>query len=789
MMKKKVILKTTTIKEVDEESSQNIKDIKNSSNIAKNFDHSKDFKNMRDNLKSTSDVELNSKMGNPNNSIQSRFKTYCRIRPYDGVNKSFFKSTDKDTGRQVLSGNKSVIDQKLVKEFGGEFNFDYIFDEEFTQLEIFQESCIPLIENLVDHKKSSVLMTQGLNDSGKTFTIIGDTENPGILPLTLRLVYDKVREHRDEKNIKILCNFFEIYDEEAYDLLSTEKMPIFIPNDSLRNQIRHVTFFSLDNIQDFSNALNLGNKRKKMNNKSSLSNTIFKIILRFTDEKGKKYEECSLSIIDTAFPSDKDFININTLKIDEPKTTQQGLYEIHKSLCKILKMVNKDMLNPGKKVVMWYSQLSTFLRYYLYGDEKIVLLTNLKPKIEHNEENMKVLYFAKRFQEAVETIDLNAEKVVGKKFTVFEIKPDTDKKNKPSEEKNEKTALATSDNKNFKDLQEIKEIKEKVPASLVSSNIFNNKNKNKSSTFGQKFSSTSNLNSTLSKINEFSSENITINALEKKPYFSKTLQIQEIKKEYEDLQKKCAEQENMIKELIEKKNQVKDEKRKLEEQREIHQEVNKSVKKIDSFGVNLIQNNNSNFNSNTEILSNQINKDLKDLLRSLTLPRDLELESSSLVGNSKLFNVFMINPTIQNLTITNRVEDSENEKLKIREREVREAEEKGKAIESGQLYQESSTIRRRNRKKKLNNSEIHHNNLEEENSNSRALKISPVDESDSEDEVKSTVSNVSNKNESKDFNSSKVPNKNLSNLKRKPFSYSEDNKPEKIRGRLRTKKI
>jgi hypothetical protein len=782
MMKKKVVLKTTTttIKEVDEENSQNIKDNKNSSNLANSCNKSIDFKNVRENFKVSSD--LNSKI--PVLATQSRFKSYCRIRPYDGVNKSFFKSADNHNGKHILSVNKSVIEQNLVKEFGGDYNFDYIFDEEFTQLELFQEACIPLIESLVDHRKSSVLMTQGLNDSGKTFTIIGDTENPGILPLTLRLIYDKVREHQNEKNIKILCNFFEIYDEEAYDLLSTEKNPISIPNDSLRNQIKNTTFFSLDKIQDFSNALNLGNKRKKMNNKSSLSNTIFKIILRFTDEKGKRYEECSLSIIDTAIPCDRDFINIKTLKLDEPKSSQQGLFEIHKSLCKILKMVNKDMPNPGKKVVMWYSQLSTFLRYYLYGDEKIVLLTNLKPKIEHNEENMKVLYFAKRFQEAVETIDSNADKILGKKFTVFEIKPETDKKKKPNEEKNEQVHqvhLATTEKNNFRDMKEIQEIQEKVPTSMALSTILNNKIK--SSNLGNKFPSTSNFNSALSKISEFKNENISHITTER-TYFSKTLQIEEIKKEYEELQKKCAEQENMIKDLIEKKYQIKDEKRKLEEQREIQKEVNKSVKKIDSFGVNLIQNNNSNFNSNSESLSNQINKDLKDLLRSLTLPKELELESSSLVGNSKLFNVFMINPTIQNLTITNRVEDKENDndKLKLREKELKEAEKKELEIDNDKSFQEIYSNKITNKKP----SESKNHNSEKKSSD---LKISPISESDSEEEVKSTVSDISNKKCTRKVGSFIVQEKNPSDLKRKSLCYSEDNMTKKFKGkRLKPKK-
>jgi hypothetical protein len=93
-----------------------------------------------------------------------------------------------------------------------------------------------LITDLVKDRKSSILIANGLNDSGKTFTIVGDIENPGLLPLSLRYAYDQVKQQKS-KMIKLYCNYIEIDGEDnVSDLLSQgEKIPVKIPNNSRLN--------------------------------------------------------------------------------------------------------------------------------------------------------------------------------------------------------------------------------------------------------------------------------------------------------------------------------------------------------------------------------------------------------------------------------------------------------------------------------------------------------------------------------------------------------------------------
>jgi hypothetical protein len=64
-----------------------------------------------------------------------------------------------------------------------------------------------------------------LTNAGKTYTVIGDPTNPGILPLTLKYLYEAVNLEstlKNESTAEIYCNYIEIYNEEVFDMLSTE---------------------------------------------------------------------------------------------------------------------------------------------------------------------------------------------------------------------------------------------------------------------------------------------------------------------------------------------------------------------------------------------------------------------------------------------------------------------------------------------------------------------------------------------------------------------------------------
>ena len=62
----------------------------------------------------------------------------------------------------------------------------------------------------------------GQTTSGKTFTMLGTPENPGILPCAIRDVinYSSKETETGVSNYNIYCSYIEIYNENIHDLLT-----------------------------------------------------------------------------------------------------------------------------------------------------------------------------------------------------------------------------------------------------------------------------------------------------------------------------------------------------------------------------------------------------------------------------------------------------------------------------------------------------------------------------------------------------------------------------------------
>jgi hypothetical protein len=81
----------------------------------------------------------------------------------------------------------------------------------------------------------SCLVSPGMTNAGKTFTILGTDENPGILPRTLQAVFQQLsagssgvssssaassRPSPAPQDFYVLVSYLEIYNEHCYDLLA-----------------------------------------------------------------------------------------------------------------------------------------------------------------------------------------------------------------------------------------------------------------------------------------------------------------------------------------------------------------------------------------------------------------------------------------------------------------------------------------------------------------------------------------------------------------------------------------
>ncbi|KAI9263541.1 kinesin motor domain-containing protein [Helicostylum pulchrum] len=103
------------------------------------------------------------------------------------------------------------------------YKFSKIFTDTVSQQAFFNKTTLPLIHDVL--KGQNVLIfAYGVTNSGKTFSIMGTKNNPGILPRTLDVIFNSIDDYMSESKVKpCMHSQAQLYtdkEEENRDVLS-----------------------------------------------------------------------------------------------------------------------------------------------------------------------------------------------------------------------------------------------------------------------------------------------------------------------------------------------------------------------------------------------------------------------------------------------------------------------------------------------------------------------------------------------------------------------------------------
>ena len=340
-------------------------------------------------------------------------KTFCRIRPIKGTNELFSISQKDDKILNINSANLEKLNVGNNLKLINSYKFSKVFGEFSTQEEIFEYTCKPLIDDLVLNQRSGLVFTYGMTNAGKTFTVIGTPDKPGILPQALKtlLEYDvKKKNNENNANFNFYCNFVEIYNEDVFDLLAddpTGKNKFFKNKLNVKENLnsvfflQDVTFEKLDDLDSFNNILNKGISKKvhsstNLNQNSSRSHTIFKIILLNNNKDISQIdfsteELISLSVVDLAGSERQKRTDAKGKNLQEACKINQSLSTLGKCL---EAMKHNSISNIKKMVPLRESKLTKIFAEYFQGDQNIIMITNINPRTEDFEETIRALNYS-----------------------------------------------------------------------------------------------------------------------------------------------------------------------------------------------------------------------------------------------------------------------------------------------------------------------------------------------------------------------------------------------------------
>ncbi|XP_050310521.1 kinesin-like protein KIF23 [Anthonomus grandis grandis] len=149
-------------------------------------------------------------VSNNSNSDKDPVHVYCRLRPLE-------EGSEPSSCIKILSANTLGLytpeSKSVTKEV--HYKFKHIFTGFSTQSEIFNHVAYPLLEDVLNGK-NGLLFTYGVTGSGKTYTLTGNENDPGILPRTIDTLFNSIEGYQAPKCVikSDKMNGFEIQAED-----------------------------------------------------------------------------------------------------------------------------------------------------------------------------------------------------------------------------------------------------------------------------------------------------------------------------------------------------------------------------------------------------------------------------------------------------------------------------------------------------------------------------------------------------------------------------------------------
>lgn len=304
----------------------------------------------------------------------------------------FFFHGMKQTHRDMTKRVK----KKLTMEY------DDVFDAEANNEDVFRASTKPLVQSVMDGYNCSVFV-YGATGAGKTFTMLGCDEYPGITFLTMKELFRQIDGLTNVRKFDIGISYLEVYNELVMNLL-TKTGPLKLREDANGVVVSGLVLKQIHNAEELLELLALGNRNRTQhptdaNAESSRSHAIFQVHIRMVDKATGQKKTVKLSMIDLAGSERAASTKGIGIRFKEGAN-------INKSLLALGNCINK--LADGLKHIPYRdSNLTRILKDSLGGNCQTVMIANVSPSSLTYDDTYNTLKYASRAKKIRTTLKQN----------------------------------------------------------------------------------------------------------------------------------------------------------------------------------------------------------------------------------------------------------------------------------------------------------------------------------------------------------------------------------------------
>uniref|UniRef100_A0A667XYK5 Kinesin-like protein n=1 Tax=Myripristis murdjan TaxID=586833 RepID=A0A667XYK5_9TELE len=308
-------------------------------------------------------------------------------------------------------GSQRVQNRNINKRANKDlkFVFDNVFGEDSTQVDIFENTTKGVLDSVMNGFNCTVF-AYGATGAGKTHTMLGSQNDPGVMYRTMKELFRRMDEVKEDKVFDVAFSYLEVYNEQIRDLLANVG-PLAVREDSSKGVVvQGLTLHQPKSAEHILEALDYGNQNRTqhptdMNATSSRSHAVFQVYLRQQDKTASLNPNvcvAKMSLIDLAGSERASATNAKGARLREGAN-------INRSLLALGNVINALADPKSKKAHIPYrdSKLTRLLKDSLGGNCRTVMIANVSPSSKSYDDTHNTLKYANRAKEIKSLVSLS----------------------------------------------------------------------------------------------------------------------------------------------------------------------------------------------------------------------------------------------------------------------------------------------------------------------------------------------------------------------------------------------
>lgn len=287
--------------------------------------------------------------------------------------------------------------------------------------------CAGIVAGVLEGVNGTVF-AYGQTSSGKTHTMLGSDEEPGVVPLATRQLFEHITGAGAGREYLLRVSYLEIYNERVRDLLSCDERALAVREDPKRGgcYVAELTEEVVTGPEQVAARLAEGEKRRAvartaMNDHSSRSHTIVRVVVESRDSQTGTVRMGTLNLVDLAGSERLAHSKAEGERAKEGAAINRSLLTLGTVIRKlssatpsshvpyrdaVLTRLLQVWLCWGK-CVCWCRNLTHVPKGSLGGNCRAAVVCTISPALQWVEESLSTLKFASHAKMVTNRVEIN----------------------------------------------------------------------------------------------------------------------------------------------------------------------------------------------------------------------------------------------------------------------------------------------------------------------------------------------------------------------------------------------